>query len=356
MNQPKQLFVSKYRPHTIEEFFGTTGRESQPQLASHLREETKFLDANAPAPVQSNTPCMIKTLFDIDDLNILFLGNVCTGKTTLLNIIARSYYGLKPEDPLPETNILYINNLKEQGISFFRGEMKTFCQASCTIFGKKKMVIVDDMDTINEQNQQVFRNYLDKYKHNIHFISVCTNIQKVIESIQSRMYIIRLDPINMRQFQTLYQNIVANECLNISKESEEFIFKFCTTTVRTFLNHMEKLCLVSKTNKVELDLCKKLYTDISFENFEYYIDYLRKGKLPNAIKILFDIYDYGYSVVDIYDYFFTFVKMTENLSEIEKYKIMPILCEYITIFYSVHEDCIELALFTNRIYTDAIAK
>ena len=68
---------------------------------------------------------------------------------------------------------MFINNLKEQGIQYFRNEMKTFCQSHSSIHGKKKLVIIDDIDTINEQSQQVFRNYIDKYKHNIHFISVC---------------------------------------------------------------------------------------------------------------------------------------------------------------------------------------
>jgi DNA polymerase III delta prime subunit len=318
-NNSQTLFVSKYRPTTIEEFFG---------------DSKKYID-------------MLRTLFDLDDLNILFLGNVCSGKTTLLNIIVREYYGLSADAPLPETNILYINNLKEQGISFFRGEMKTFCQASSTIFGKKKMVIIDDIDMINEQNQQVFRNYIDKYKHNIHFVSVCTNIQKVIESFQSRVHIIRLDPINDIQFQNLYRKIVDNEKMTIDADSKEFIFKFCTTTVRTFLNHMEKIYLLKQP--INLDICMKLYTDISFQNFETYVSYLRQKQLSDAIKIMYDIYDYGYSVVDIYDYFFSFTKITDKLTEDEKYNIIPILCEYITIFHSVHEDCIELAMFTNRI-------
>ena len=69
----------------------------------------------------------------------------------------------------------------------------------------------------------------------------------------------------------------------------------------------------------------------------------------DMIKILYDIYDYGYSVIDILDYFFTFVKLTSTLDEETKYRIIPFLCKYITIFHNIHEDCIELALFTNNL-------
>ena len=51
------------------------------------------------------------------------------------------------------------------------------------------MVVIDDMDILNEQSQQVFRNYIDKYKNNVNFICSCSNIEKIIESIQSRLYI-----------------------------------------------------------------------------------------------------------------------------------------------------------------------
>jgi hypothetical protein len=61
------------------------------------------------------------------------------------------------------------------------------------------------------------------------------------------------------------------------------------------------------------------------------------------------MHDEGYSVIDILDYFYIFIKITENVSEDEKYKIVPLICRYITIFNKVHEDQIELALFTNEI-------
>jgi len=53
---------------------------------------------------------------------------------------------------------------------------------------------------------------------------------------------------------------------------------------------------------------------------------------------------------DILDYLFSFVKSTEMLNETQKYKIIPFLCKYITVFHNIHEDVIELALFTNNIY------
>jgi hypothetical protein len=37
------------------------------------------------------------------------------------------------------------------------------------------------------------------------------------------------------------------------------------------------------------------------------------------------------------------------LTEDQKYKIIPHICKYMTVFHNYHEDEIELALFTNNL-------
>jgi hypothetical protein len=53
--------------------------------------------------------------------------------------------------------------------------------------------------------------------------------------------------------------------------------------------------------------------------------------------------------MDILDNYFLFVKQCVSLNEDEKYKIIPFICKYITIFHNIHEDEVELALFTNNL-------
>lgn len=317
-------FISKYKPYFLDDFC-----------------------------LDHKLVSVLKTLLELDDLNILFIGNTNSGKTTLLYALIREYYGLTKTQPFPENNIMFINNLKEQGINYFRTEMKTFSQSHSNIYGKKKIVVVDDIDTVNEQSQQVFRNYIDKYKNNILFISVCTNIQKVIESIQSRIHIIRLHPPTPQQFHHIMDRIIQNENLVLleNEPTREFLITISENSIRTLINNLEKIYILGIP--ISLELCKKLCSNISFQLFENYILCLRDKTDPNrlssAINILYGIHDYGYSVIDILDYFFTFIKTTDKLNEDEKYTIIPFLCKYITVFHIIHEDAIELALFTNKL-------
>ena len=321
----KETFISKYKPYYLNDFC-----------------------------MNEKTMNILRTLLEIDDLNLLFIGSSGSGKTTLLYSLIREYYGLSKTYSIPETNIMFINNLKEQGINYYRNEMKTFCQSHCSIYGKKKMIVIDDLDTVNEQSQQVFRNYIDKYKHNIHFISVCTNIQKVIESIQSRIHIIQLQPPSTEEIKLIMNFIIKQECILIDEESKEHLLLMSNNSLRVLINYLEKMYIYGE--QITIDVCKKMCSTISIQTFEKYMELLKIGNLQEAIMTLYNIYDQGYSVIDILDYFYTFVKITDKVGEELKYKMIPYLCKYITIFNKLHEDEIELAFFTNNLHFSVISQ
>ena len=301
--------------------------------------------------INDNIMDILKTLIAMNNLNILFIGGIGYGKTSILNALIKEYYfnDVSPQINYAE-NILHINSLKEQGINYYRNDVKTFCQTSSMIKGKKKIIVLDDIDFINEQSQQVFRNCIDKYSHNVHFISSCSNIQKVIESLQSRFTIIKINPLKRENLTTIMNKIKISEHIEIEPAAEQFILDICNNTVKTLINYMEKFKLLNK--QITLDLATNVCTNISFHSFKEYTELIKSGNLINAVKLFYNIYDKGYSVMDILDNYFLFVKVTPILTEDEKYKIFPLICKYITIFYNIHEDQIELALFTNNLIMD----
>ena len=124
----------------------------------------------------------------MDNLNTLFIGNNGCGKTTIIDATIREYYQM---DEIPKHNVLYINNLQEQGIQYHRTELRTFCQTASQIPNKKKFIIMDDIDLINNQSQQVFRNCIDKFSHNVHFISSCSNNPSFLSVVRSSPHTVR---------------------------------------------------------------------------------------------------------------------------------------------------------------------
>jgi DNA polymerase III delta prime subunit len=297
---------------------------------------------------------ILNTLISIDNLNLLFIGDIGSGKTAFLNAVIREYHknsNSSISNPsLYEDNILHINSLKEQGINYYRNDVKTFCQTCSSVTSKKKIIVLDDIDFINEQSQQVFRNCIDKYSHNVHFIASCSNSQKVIESLQSRFIIIKIKPLQRENLYTIMHKIKINENMIIDPDAEQFTLNVSNNTAKILINYMEKFKLLNQP--INLELANNVCTNISFHSFQEYTQSIKDKNLPKAVKILYNLYDKGYSVMDILDNYFLFIKITDLLSETQKYNIIPIICKYITIFHNIHEDEIELALFSNNIYAN----
>lgn len=287
---------------------------------------------------------LIQMLIEMDALNVLFVGDSGCGKSSIIQAIVREYYCGAP----PEDNILHINSLKDQGISYYRTEVKTFCQTASSVSGKKKMLILDDLDIINEQSQQVFRNCIDKYSHNVHFVASSSNTQKTIESLQSRMTLVRVKSLSQDNLSRIMEKICRAEAIEVTRDGKCFLLSVSNNSVRILINYLEKLKLIGR--EVTLDLAMAVCTNISFHEFINYVDACRDDMgLVRGVELLYSLFDRGYSVMDILDTFFLFIKTTSILTEAEKYSIIPIVCKYITIFNDVHEDEIELALFTNNV-------
>jgi DNA polymerase III delta prime subunit len=313
-----ELFLNKYQPYYFKDF------ETDNEMIE-----------------------ILNTLISMNNLNILFIADIGCGKTAFLNAIVREYYSGYSFEQYND-NILEINSLKEQGINFYRTDVKTFCQTCSSIPNKKKIVMLDDLDFINEQSQQVFRNCIDKYNHNVHFIASCSNSQKVIESLQSRLIIIKLKPLQRSNLKNIMKKIIQKEQITIDDDAEHFILNVCNNNVKILVNYLEKFKLIN--NHVTLELATNVCTNISFFSFQKYTEFIKNFQLDKAIQLFYDLYDKGYSVIDILDNYFLFVKITDILTEEQKYNIIPFICKYITIFRNIHEDEIELALFSNNLY------
>ena len=290
---------------------------------------------------------LLETLINMNNLNIMIIGNNGSGKSSILSAIINEYYKNIKKESIKD-NILFINNLKEQGIQYYRNELKTFCQTKSLIHKKKKIIVLDDIDIINEQSQQVFRNCIDKYSHNVHFLCSCLNSQKVIDSIQSRCTIIKLKPFNNETLFKIADMIVSQENIDIDTESINFIINISNNSLRQIINYLEKLKILNK--KINIKKSKTICSNISFYEFEKYTRlWLIEKDVKSAVKIIYDIYDKGYSVMDILDCYFSYIKISSNIEESLKYKIIKIICKFITIFHNIHENPIELVLLTNEL-------
>ena len=298
--------------------------------------ETPFLFKYKPVwlkdfELENDLNVLLIALIEMNSLNILFIGDSGCGRTSLINAIIHEYYSSNGtdkcnSDKCNSDNILYINNLKEQGIAYYRNDVKTFCQTASTIAGKKKILVVDDIDFINEQSQQVFRNYIDKYSHNVHFIGSCINTQKVIDSLQSRLTIIKKMNLPDEKLRKIINKICRNENIHLSSDVMDFIISISNKSIRIIVNYLEKFKLLDC--EITIELANKVCTNISFIEFDHYTHLCKNEKnLRGAINLIYTLSDRGYSVMDILDNYFIYLKASTLLTEDEKYAIIPYICK-----------------------------
>jgi DNA polymerase III gamma/tau subunit len=142
-----------------------------------------------------------------------------------------------------------------------------------------------------------------------------------------------MKPLTREGLVDILNHIKQSENIVIDDDAQEFIINISNNTVKILVNYMEKFKLLDE----------RIFA------FADYVNFILEQNLAEAIKLIYEIYDKGYSVMDILDNFFFFVKTTPLIAEEHKYIIIPCICKYITIFHEIHEDEIELALFTNNL-------
>lgn len=309
-------FLYKYQPKTLDEF--------------HLAHD--FID-------------LVKVHIEMDNLNLMLVGNSGCGKTSLIQSIIQTYYG-GAYDP---ENILVINSIHDKGIAYYRTHVKTFCQTCSLVKGKKKVIVLDDLEHINEQSQQVFRSCLEKNNNNVHFIASCSDTQRVIDNLKSSLSMMKMYPMTNQVMGEISERICKKEAIHLTADASQFLVRISNHSIRTMLNYLEKSKLLSfDYPEITLEMAQAMCTNISFAEMEAFTKAARKGNLFESIEVLYRLFDKGYSVIDILDSYFIFAKITDLLTEDEKYSITRSLTKYVSMFYTVHEDEVELAFFSSE--------
>lgn len=282
-----------------------------------------FLQKFSPTLESFNGHEVIRHLMTVDPVHLLIIGNAGTGKTTLANLIAKE---LNSGD-----NILRITSI-DQSIAYLRSDVKTFCTTKAS---RKKVLLVDNIDTISEQCQQLILTIAAP----VHFISTATSFHQVIESIHSQVINFTLKPFTDVDLMAIMDRIIKEEKLPIPQDVKGTILKYTKKSCRIMMNTLEKISLMEDFT---VETVEQACTYIS--NIDAVVRHILKRELRPAINVMISIYNDGYSIMDILDAFMDYLKQSE-IDEPIKYQWTKICCKYIIIFHERHEHPIELPFF-----------
>lgn len=283
---------------------------------------------------------LLHTLINIEQINILFVGENGSGKTTIINCILNEYYKKNQR----KENILYIDNLKDNGISSLRYTIKNFCLTRGYI-NKKKTIVLDDIDLLNNQTQQIIRHCMNKYKH-INFLMSCNSLQKVIDNIQSRTNIIKLNNLKNDDLSCFLSSICKKEKIRMNNDAEKYLVNICNNSIHLLINYIEKILIYDDI--ININIIQNICCNTNYNIFQIYtFEWLEERNIDKATKLLQDFVIQGYSVIDILENYYYYIKNISLIDDKIKFNIITYIIKYINIFYNNNENQFELILFTN---------
>jgi len=210
MNRKHTLLVEKYRSKTLDEYVGN----------EHIKATIKkYLEQN-------------------DIQNFLFYGGAGCGKTTLAKLIVNNL----------DCDYLYINSSDERGIDTIRDKVSGF--ASTASFKPLKVVILDEADFITIQGQAALRNVIETYSRTTRFILTCNYIERIIDPIQSRCQVLKIEPPSKKDIAKHLAKILDTENTIYTIDDIKTVVNHYYPDLRKMLNTLQ---LSTHENEIRLD-------------------------------------------------------------------------------------------------------
>jgi len=277
---------------------------------------------------------------------MLFLihGPSLSGKTSLINILLKEYYNSSNYND----NILYINLLKEQGINYFRNEIKNFCQIHNSSNIKQKSIIIDDFDSLNELNQKILINYINKY-NNINFVLSCSDLNKIVPSTMYLLEMIKIENVDNVFLEKILNKIIKKTNIVLEDNIKKQLINDYNKNIPFFINKVLEINIIFINSNYITNNYKFLDNNILI-NIDNYLNLCKNNKVKEAKKLILELNNIGLSVIDILDNIIYYVKnINKSLNEEYRFKIIKLITNYINVFNNLHEDKIELLFLTNNI-------
>lgn len=178
----------------------------------------------------------------IDDGNLphlLFYGPPGTGKTSTIVAAAKRMYG----NPATYASMtLELNASDARGIDVVRNEIKEFAgtrQLFHSAGGNKKLIILDEADSMTSDAQFALRRVIEQYTVNCRFCLIGNYVSKIIPALQSRCTKFRFSPLSQPQMHGRLLDVAKSESINYKDDGIQAILRLSGGDMRRVLNLLQ---------------------------------------------------------------------------------------------------------------------
>lgn len=260
-----QPWVEKYRPKDISQVVGQH---------SHLsRFKIIIQDHTFPFP------------------NVVMVGSPGVGKTTTATCVAREYLKDRFDQAFME-----MNGSDDRTSRVLSEVLVPFCRK--TIYlppNTYRIALIDEIDSMIPSAQQTLKCILEEYSKKVRFFLVANMEAKLIRELYSQCVVLRFSAADTRSLRMFLEEICDAEEVKYTKEGLEALIEFAGGDIRRSVNDLQSIA--TAWGHVTKDNVHRLCTFPPEESTRRWYD---TEDPADAIVILKEIVEQGYSVGDIY--------------------------------------------------------
>jgi replication-associated recombination protein RarA len=299
--------------------------------------------------LSENNKDLLKNFLTNNYYNIIFEGGSGCGKSSLINIILQHYY--KGNNKIIESNVCYISLLKDQGINFYKNEVRIFIN-NCINNSYKKCIVIEDVEFFSDIIQMYFFELIKNHKVNIFFMLTTSNKLKINNNLLHLLDIIKFEQITYNYLWDILTHILTQEHIAIDNAIKKYIIKLSNNSINNLINAIEKIILLYNNFACLRDVKElDIESNIVIEHYDELIEHINTSNKCEAVTFMLNLINKGYSIIDILENFLYYIKeINKEITEEKKYLIIKLIVNFINTYFSTEEDNIQIIFFTNHLY------
>jgi len=287
MNKDFRSWVEKYRPLNLDDI------SAQTEVIQSLK---KVLQTK-------NLP------------HLLFFGPSGCGKTSTILALSKELFGEK----LYNDRVIELNASDERGINVIRDKIKKYAKKAINPNENAppwKIIILDEADNMTSDSQFALRRIMEEYSKLTRFCIICNYHNKIIDPINSRCALFRFKPIKQNDIFNKLKDISQKENLIISDDFLNQIIKYSRGDLRKAINFLQK-CQNQYGNILKQEILNEISGIIPIDKFNELIDAIISKNSKIIDKVIMDLVNAGYSLVNQIIFFDNYIKNSDHASNIK---------------------------------------
>lgn len=168
--------------------------------------------------------------------HMILCGPPGVGKSRLVQLLIDNLLGTAQQEA-----VLQFNSSDERSNQVIREKIHQFVPKKVTV-SSPKLVVFRQAEQLGEGVQQIMRRLMECHYHHAVFIFVCSNLNGMLETLQSRCHIFRFAPVSVGQQVPYLRTVAAKEGVAADDTALELIATLSNGDMRSSLNYLQAAC------------------------------------------------------------------------------------------------------------------